>query len=1003
MGLFDRFRSTGSAQAEIKISGAENSTEDALRLIEEGNAIEESGQLELAMERYEAAIRLAPNLARAHMNRGNIRLALNDLEGALGAYTTAITLDPDYAAGHYNVGHAYLRLKQHEAARAAYEKAIALKPDFADAHVALGFVLEEQSEFESAIKCYRRALEIAPNYAQVYGNLGNAFQANGRLEEAAANYRKALQIDPQLTELHIKLGQILRVQDKRDAAIGCFDAALKLDPENGEAHFLLGITFRETARLDDAVGCLRRAININPDNPETHINLGDAYSDLRQPDNAIASYKRALEIDPNQAVAHSNLGNVMLAIGDFDGAIRCYRRAIEIQHDFAAAYSNLGVALKDAGYTTEALDSLRQAVKIMPALTAARSNVLFVENSLGKLTQMELLEEAKRFGDVVTTQAKAFTSWENEPDPDRPLRIGLVSGDLRDHPVGQFVEGVLHALASTAATQLEIHAYNTFLCSDDVTQRIRGCCQGWHSALGHSDEALANKIRDHGIDILIDLSGHTAHNRLQLFAWKPAPVQVTWLGYLATTGIGAVDYLIADEWTLPETEECNFVEKIWRLPDSYLCFTPPRETTPVSQLPALHNGYVTFGSFNNLTKINDDVVALWARILLAVPGSRLFLKTKQFAQPSRQQLIRDRFSAHGIEGERLLLSGQVAREDYLAPYQQLDIALDPFPYPGITTSVESLWMGIPVITLAGSSFLSRQGVGLLTNAGLSSWIAHTADEYVALARKHASDLGSLAEIRGSLRNRVAASPIFDSVLFARHFSGALRGMWKNWCSSNPRRATATKWTTQHTPTLSPPQGNYQVQFPIFTLPSRASQAGTTTSPSRGLLRLHIGGKEQKAGWKILNALQFDGVDYIGDVRNLSSFEDGCCEEVYASHVMEHVSQKDFLVTLKGIHRILCAGGKFYFSVPDLETLCRLFVDPKLSGDQRFHIMRMIFGGQVDDYDFHYIGLTHEFMIDYFKQAGFSSATRVKTFGLFNDTSDFTPYDTPISLNMIAIK
>jgi len=423
----------------------------------------------------------------------------------------------------------------------------------------------------------------------------------------------------------------------------------------------------------------------------------------------------------------------------------------------------------------------------------------------------------------------------------------------------------------------------------------------------------------------------------------------------------------------------------------------------VGQLPALHNGYVTFGSFNNLSKINDDVVALWARVLLAVPNSRLFLKTKQFAQPSAQQVVGERFSAHGIDGERLLLTGHVAREAYLAPYQQIDIALDPFPYPGITTSVESLWMGVPVITLAGSSFLSRQGVGLLMNAGLPSWIAHTTDEYVALARKHASDLDSLAQVRRGLRNRVATSPIFDSALFAKHFSEALRGMWKDWCATNPGSAIRAKWKIPRTGVFLPAQGNYQIQSPMITFPSPATKATGASTSGRGLPKLHIGGTERKPGWKILNALQFEGVDYVGDIRDLSSFDDGCCEEVYASHVMEHVSQRDFLATLKGIHRILCDGGKFYFSVPDLETLCRLFVDPKLSGDQRFHVMRMIFGGQVDDYDFHYIGLTHEFMTEYFKQAGFSSSTRVKTFGLFSDTSTFTPYDTPISLNMIATK
>lgn len=793
MGLFDRFRFSGNSRTEMNDPVAETPREEALRLINEGNLIEETGQLDEALRCYDAAIDKAPDLARAHMNRGNILLAINDLGGALDAYTQAITLDPNYPAAHYNIGHAYLRLKQGGKAQAAYEKAIALKPDFADAYVALGCVLEEQSEFEIAIKSYLRAIEIAPNYAQAYGNLGGAFQANSQLEEAAANYRKALQINPKLTDLHIKLGQLLRVQDLRDAAVTCFDTALKLEPGNGEARFLLGITFKELAQFENAVRHLRCAINISPDNPEIHINLGDAYSELRQPDNAIQSYKCALEIDPNQAVAHSNLGNVLLAIGDFDAAINCYRRAIQIQPDFAAAHSNLGVALKDSGFANEALDSLRYAVKIMPDLSAARSNLLFFENSLGKLTQMELLEEAKRFGEVLSTKVKAFVSWNNEPDPNRLLRIGFVSGDMRDHPVGQFVEGVLHSLASTAANQLEVHAYNSFACFDDVSQRIRTCCHGWHSAFGLSDEALAKKIRDHGIDILVDLSGHTAHNRLQLFAWKPAPVQVTWLGYLATTGVSTIDYLIADKWTLPESEECNFVEKIWRLPDSYLCFTPPRESMEVGQLPALKNGYITFGSFNNLTKINDDVVALWARVLLAVPNSCLFLKTKQFSQLSVQQVVRDRFMEHGIHGDRLLLTGQVAREAYLAPYQQIDIALDPFPYPGITTSVESLWMGVPIITLAGRSFLSRQGVGLLMNAGLSSWIAHSTDEYVALARQHASNLGSLAQIRSSLRNNLATSPIFDSALFAKHFSEALRGMWKEWCAANPGRTIGTKW------------------------------------------------------------------------------------------------------------------------------------------------------------------------------------------------------------------
>jgi predicted O-linked N-acetylglucosamine transferase (SPINDLY family) len=355
---------------------------------------------------------------------------------------------------------------------------------------------------------------------------------------------------------------------------------------------------------------------------------------------------------------------------------------------------------------------------------------------------------------------------------------------LRNHPVGFFVEDMLAALVSNASGRLEIFAYPNHFRTDAVSERIKACCQGWHSAVGLSDESLVRRIRDDDIDILIDLSGHTANNRLPMFAWKPAPVQASWLGYLGTTGVAAMDYLIADPRTLPETEEAHFTEKIWRLPETYLCFTPPEGDVQVSALPAIANGFITFGCFNNLTKINDAVVALWARVLASVPDSRLFLKAKQLRDASVLQNIVERFAMHGIDSRRLLLEGTVPqRSEHLMTFHRVDIALDPFPYPGITTSVESLWMGVPVLTLAGERFLSRQGVGLLMNAGLTEWIAADADDYVARAILHAGDMQRLAALRDGLRQRVLASPIFDAPRFARHFEIALRGMWQKWCDS----------------------------------------------------------------------------------------------------------------------------------------------------------------------------------------------------------------------------
>lgn len=282
----------------------------------------------------------------------------------------------------------------------------------------------------------------------------------------------------------------------------------------------------------------------------------------------------------------------------------------------------------------------------------------------------------------------------------------------------------------------------------------------------------------------MDLSGHTDHNRLSMFAWKPAPVQASWLGYFATTGVGAIDYLIADSWTLPKSEEVNFTEKIWRLPETRLCFSEPEQTEStlrVSALPALTNQYITYGCFNNLTKMNDVVVALWSRVLAAVPGSRLFLKAYQLKEVSERQRTIERFAAHGIGSERLILEGPNSREAYFSAYHKVDIALDPFPYTGGTTSAESLWMGVPVLTLAGERFLARQGVGLMMNAGLSEWVACDADDYVARAKSHAGDVQRLAALRGGLRQQVLDSPLFDAPRFAKHFEAALRDMWRIWC------------------------------------------------------------------------------------------------------------------------------------------------------------------------------------------------------------------------------
>jgi len=605
----------------------------------------------------------------------------------------------------------------------------------------------------------------------------------GRYAEAAGLARAMTVNFPRSAFGWKALGATLRQMGRSGDALSPAQMAVALSPEDAEAHDNLGIAFKDLGQLEAAVASYRRALELKPDFADAHNRLGIALKDLGQLEGAVASYRRALAIKPDFANAHNNLGNLLKGLGKPDEAVASYRRALEIKPDSPEMHCNLGAALRELGQLDDAVASYRRALALKPDLVEAHSNLLFVHNYQPEQPAAMVVDEARRFGDLVARQARPAQDWRNVRQPGRCLRVGMVSGDLRAHPVGYFLESVLAALGSRANDRLEFFAYPNYSRSDAVTERIKRLCRGWQPAVGLSDERLARRIRDDGIDILLDLSGHTAHNRLPMFAWKPAPVQASWIGYLGTTGVAAMDYLIADPWTLPESEAPNYTEKIWRLPESYLCFTRPDGDLQVSAAPAMANGYITFGCFNNLTKMNDDVVARWARILQAVPGSRLFLKTAQLSQKTSRGSVNQRFASHGIDAGRLILEGPAPRVELLSSYGRVDVALDPFPYPGITTSVEALWMGVPVLTMAGDRFLSRQGVGINTNAGLPEWIATDADDYVARAVAHAGDLVRLATLRTGLRQTVMASPLFDAPRFARHFEAALRGMWTKWCES----------------------------------------------------------------------------------------------------------------------------------------------------------------------------------------------------------------------------
>lgn len=546
-------------------------------------------------------------------------------------------------------------------------------------------------------------------------------------------------------------------------------------PKSGIVWKLFGLSLQMQGK--DALQAMKNAAELLPHDAEAHANLAAALRALGQLDDAVASGRRALKINPDFAEAHNNLGVALQGLGQLNDAVASYRRAISIKPGFAEAHNNLGSALKELGQTDNGLASYSRALQLNPDFAQARSNFLQVLNYSANYSVSSGLEQARQYGQMAAMKvASRFSSWLCITEPQR-LRVGMVSGDLNNHPVGYFLEGLL---AQLDYTRIELIAYPTSPVMDELTARIEPCYAAWKPLSGLSDAAAAHLIHADGVHVLLDLSGHTHHNRLPVFAWKPSPVQVSWLGYFATTGVAEMDYLLADPYVVPGGEEEQFTEAIWRLPESYFCFTPPKHDLDVSPLPSLATGCITFGCFNNLAKMNDAVVALWSRVLQAVPSSRLFLKTKQLNDPMVCNITRQRFAGCGISPERILLEGASPRAELLAAYRKVDIALDPFPYPGGTTSVEALWMGVPVITRRGNRFLSHMGETIADNAGLPDWIAADDDEYVTRAVEHTADLERLATLRASLRQQVLTSPVFDAPRFARNFETALWEMWQTW-------------------------------------------------------------------------------------------------------------------------------------------------------------------------------------------------------------------------------
>lgn len=495
-------------------------------------------------------------------------------------------------------------------------------------------------------------------------------------------------------------------------------------------------------------------------------------------DAAILLIERSLALAPRHALALSNLAVALRGRNRLREAIAALERAITIGPATAEAWGNLARTQMEAGLIRESVESARRAIALRPEDLGARQFMIFGTNYLAEIDPLSLAEEARQFGRLAAQRVPARRAHSNDPDPDRVIRVGLVSADMRAHAVGRFLISFLHLLDPA---KIALVAYSETARTDAMTAKFKAAIPTWRDTAGLDHAAFAAQVAADKIDVLVDLVGQTGP-RLVAFAGKPAPVAVTWLAYFATTGISAIDYVLCNRWVLPESEEVQWVEKPWRMPDTYLCFVEPDGAGDVGALPALAAGHVTFGSFNNFSKLSDATLASWARVLEEVRGSRLILRSSGSYQEGVVEALSQRLTAAGVDLGRVRIDGFVS--DYaahLARYREIDIALDPFPYNGGTTTVEALYMGVPVLVRAGDRYVAHMGESILHNVGLPEWIAPDVESYTALATRMAKDLPALAELRADLRARMLASPLFDAPRFARNFEDAIRGMWQVWC------------------------------------------------------------------------------------------------------------------------------------------------------------------------------------------------------------------------------
>jgi predicted O-linked N-acetylglucosamine transferase (SPINDLY family) len=743
--------------------------------LESGVSHHRAGRLAQARAIYLEVLALDPSLPEPLDLLGVIAIQTGQFDQAIEWIRQAIAINPRIAGYHSHLGNALRGKGQYDEAIAAWRVAIGLKGDFAEAYANLGNALRETGQIKEAVEVCRQAVRLNPGSFEALTNLGAALQETGQSDEAITAYRQALRINPNVAEIHNNLGNALRDTKQLDEAIVEFQRAVELKPESADIHRNLGTALYDKGRIDAAIAAHRQAIRLKPDYAEAYTNLGVALTDNGQLDEAMSACRQAIRLKPGFAEAYINLGNTLKRKGQLDDAITCYRQAIGFKPDCAIAYINLADTVGAIGQLGEEITCYREAIRLKPDDRETHSKLVFSMNYHPAYDAAAILREARQWDERHCKPLRHLIQpHKNSRDADRPLRIGYVSEDYFERAPAPFF--LLPLFRHHDQRRFMLFCYDQQATSDKMTQQMQDQIPHWRKIAKLTDAQVAALVREDQIDILVDLKLHTNGNRLMVFARKPAPVQMTWLGYPGTTGMATMDYRLTDPYLDPPGEtDASYAEKSIWLPDTYWVYDPLCDEPAANAPPCLEKGFVTFGCLNNFSKVNDGLLSLWAKVLNGNPSSRLLLLTPE---GSARRWTLDRL---GVGPERVEFVPTQSRSEYLHTYDRIDIVLDTLPYNGHTTSLDALWMGVPVVSLSGSTAVGRVGRSSLHNLGLADLVANDPDQYVRLAVDLAGDLAKLSELRQTLRDRMEASPLMDAPRFARNVEAAYRQMWRNWC------------------------------------------------------------------------------------------------------------------------------------------------------------------------------------------------------------------------------